>query len=33
MTMVLVGFSWVFVFGRLQLLCRDFDKVSDRLDR
>ena len=32
MTIVLVGFSEVFVFGRLELLFRDFDKVSDGLD-
>ena len=32
MTMVLVGFFEVFVFGRLELLYRDFGKVSDGLD-
>ena len=32
MTMVLVGEFEVFVFGRLELLYRDFDKVSDSLD-
>ena len=26
------GLFWVFVFGRLELLYRDFDKVSDSLD-
>ena len=31
-TMVLEGFSRVFVFGRSALLYRDFDKVSDGLD-
>ena len=30
--MVLVGFSGVFVFGHVGLLCRDFDKVSDGVD-
>ena len=33
MTMVLVRISGAFVFGRLELLYRDFDKVSDGLDR
>ena len=32
MKMVLVGFSGVLVFGRSELLYRDFDKVSDGLD-
>ena len=32
MTMVLVGFSGVFVFGCSELLYRDFDNVSDGLD-
>ena len=31
-TMVLEGFSVVFVFGRSALLYRDFDNVSDGLD-
>ena len=31
-TMVLVGFSGVFVFGRLELFYRNFDKVFDGLD-
>ena len=33
MTMVLVGFSGVFVFGRTDLSYRYFDKVSNGLDR
>ena len=32
MRMVLARFSGVFVFGRLELLYRDFDKVSECLD-
>ena len=32
MTLVLVGFFEEFVFGRSELLYRDFDKVSDGLD-
>ena len=32
MTIVLVGFSGLFAFGRSELLCRDFDKVSNGLD-